>query len=230
MLTIPAAIARIVTNPFSNVLQKQLTQRSADPLFIIAATYALLTVIALPLLLGEPLRGLGLIFWTNMLTAIVLVVSGNSILVYALRSADLSVLGPINAYKAVLSLVLAVVLIGEVPTLFGLLGVRLIVGGSFLVIDRVPGKRAAARSDSSFASRAFNCDSVHSSAPRLRRCSSSARCSCRRRSPRSSCGWSWAVQSPRSPKGCCYEVGSRRRWCISGASGAPTDGWLSPPR
>ena len=102
-------------------------------------------------------------------------------LVSRAASTDLSVLGPINAYKAVLSLVLAVVLIGEVPTLFGLAGVMLIVAGSLFVIDRVPGQGAAARSASSLASRAFNCDSLRSSTPRPRRSSSSARCSCRRR-------------------------------------------------
>jgi drug/metabolite transporter (DMT)-like permease len=75
-----------------------------------------------------------------MLTAVVLAVAGYVFLWYALRSTDLSVLGPINAYKAVLGLLLAVVLIGEVPTLFGLIGVALIVAGSFFVIDRVPGQ------------------------------------------------------------------------------------------
>jgi drug/metabolite transporter (DMT)-like permease len=140
MLTILVVIARIVTNPLSNVFQKQLAQRSAEPLFIIAATHGLLTAVALPLLLGHPLGALGVVFWANMLTAVVLAVAGNVLLVYALRSADLSVLGPINAYKAVLSLLLAVVLIGELPTLFGLIGVALIVSGSFLVIDRVPGQ------------------------------------------------------------------------------------------
>jgi drug/metabolite transporter (DMT)-like permease len=140
MLTILVVIARIVTNPLSNVFQKQLAQRSAEPLFIIAATHGLLTAVALPLLLGRPLGALGVVFWANMLTAVLLAVAGNVLLVYALRSADLSVLGPINAYKAVLSLLLAVVLIGELPTLFGLIGVALIVSGSFLVIDRVPGQ------------------------------------------------------------------------------------------
>ena len=47
---------------------------------------------------------------------------------------------PINAYKAVLGLLLAVVLLGEVPNLFGLIGVALIVAGSYFVIDRVPGQ------------------------------------------------------------------------------------------
>ena len=70
MLTILAVIARIVSNPLSNVFQKQLAQRSADPLFIIAATHGLLTAIALPLLLGTPLGALGMVFWANMLTAV----------------------------------------------------------------------------------------------------------------------------------------------------------------
>jgi hypothetical protein len=35
-----------------------------------------------------------------MLIAVVLAVAGNVLLVYALRSADLSVLGPINAYRS----------------------------------------------------------------------------------------------------------------------------------
>lgn len=142
MLTILAVIARIVTNPLSNVFQKQLAQRSADPLFIIAATHGLLTVLGLPLLLGKPLDALGVVFWASMLTAVVLAVVGNVILVYALRSADLSVLGPLNGYKAVLSLMLAVVVIGEVPTLFGVVGVTLIVAGSYFVMDRVPGQAA----------------------------------------------------------------------------------------
>jgi drug/metabolite transporter (DMT)-like permease len=100
MLTALVVIARIVTNPLSNVFQKQLAQRSAEPIFIIAATHGLLTALALPLLLGRPLDALGGPFWANMLIAVVLAVAGNVLLVYALRSADLSVLGPINAYRS----------------------------------------------------------------------------------------------------------------------------------
>lgn len=39
-----------------------------------------------------------------------------------------------------LGLVLAVVMLGEVPTVFGLTGVALIVAGSYFVVDRVPGQ------------------------------------------------------------------------------------------
>jgi drug/metabolite transporter (DMT)-like permease len=140
MLTALAVLIRIVANPLSNVFQKQLAQRSAEPLVTIVATHGLLTVLALPVLAGMPVAALGLDFWVNMLAAVVLAVAGYVFLWYALKSTDLSVLGPINAYKAVLGLLLAVVLIGEVPNLSGLIGVVLIVAGSYFVIDRVPGQ------------------------------------------------------------------------------------------
>jgi hypothetical protein len=55
MLTALFVVARIVANPVSNVFQKQLTQRSANPLFIIGATHALLTLGCLPLIFLGPL-------------------------------------------------------------------------------------------------------------------------------------------------------------------------------
>jgi drug/metabolite transporter (DMT)-like permease len=140
LLTILAVAVRIVANPLSNVFQKQLAQRSADPLVVVVATHGLLTALALPFLAGVPLSALGVDFWGNILAAVVLAVAGYVFLWYALRSTDLSVLGPINAYKAVLGLLLAVVLIGEVPTLSGVVGVALIVAGSYFVVDRVPGQ------------------------------------------------------------------------------------------
>ncbi len=121
-------------------MQKQLAQRSAEPLVVIVATHGLLTALTLPFLAGTPLRPLGVDFWANIFTAVALAVASYVFLWYALRSTDLSVLGPINAYKAVLGLLLAVVLLGEVPSLFGLIGVALIVAGSYFVIDRVPGQ------------------------------------------------------------------------------------------
>lgn len=139
-LIILAVIVRIVANPLSNVFQKQLAQRSGAPLLIIVMTHGLLTALVLPVLAGMPLGALVMAFWVNLLIAVVLAVAGYVFLWYALRSTDLSILAPINAYKAVLGLLLAVVLIGEVPSAFGLLGVALIVAGSYFVIDRVPGQ------------------------------------------------------------------------------------------
>ena len=137
MLTALFVVARIVANPVSNVFQKQLTQRSANPLFIIGATDALLTLAVLPLfLLGLVPLELGAAFWTNMVVAASLAVGSNVLLVYALQSTGLSVLGPINAYKSVISLILGIFLLGEIPAPKGLAGVLLIVAGSYFVVDR----------------------------------------------------------------------------------------------
>jgi drug/metabolite transporter (DMT)-like permease len=75
-----------------------------------------------------------------MWTCAALAVAGNVLLVAALRSMDLSVLGPINAYKAVISLALGMVLLREVPTAAGAIGVLFTVAGSVLVVDRAPGQ------------------------------------------------------------------------------------------
>jgi drug/metabolite transporter (DMT)-like permease len=123
--------ARIVANPVSNVFQKRLASQAADPLFVIGGTHALLTVPCLLLLPWTTAAGAA--FWTDIIIAAALAVSGNVLLVYALRSGDLSMLGPINAYKAFVSLVLGFFLLGEVPTLPGLAGMVLILAGSVIV-------------------------------------------------------------------------------------------------
>jgi len=124
--------ARIFANPVSNVFQKQLAERGASPLFIIAATHALLTLVCLPFASLDPGRE----FWMYIGICAVLAVASNVLLVYALQAADLSVLGPINAYKSVISLVLGAFLLREVPSPMGVAGVLLIIAGSYAVVGR----------------------------------------------------------------------------------------------
>jgi len=130
-----AIVVRILSNPLANVFQKQLTQRSAHPIFIIAAVHTVLAVACLPYCFLPGTLNLAPAVWTNMIVAAVLAVAGNVLLVYALSETDLSILGPINAYKSVVGLVLGVFLVGERPTPTGLAGVLLIVAGSYFVID-----------------------------------------------------------------------------------------------
>src|ERR1022692_4807509 len=92
MLTALFVAARILASPVSNVFQKQLAQRSANPLFIIGATHALLTLGCLPLVFLGSLP-LDPRFWTNIAICAALAVSGNVLLVCALSSTGLSVLG-----------------------------------------------------------------------------------------------------------------------------------------
>jgi len=131
-------LIRVLANPIANVFQKQLTQRSAHPVFIIAIVHAALALICLPFVLTSSAFDVGAAVWNNMVIAALLAVSGNVLLVYALRQTDLSVLGPINAYKSVVGLTLGIVLVGERPTPAGLTGVLLIVAGSYFVMDTRP--------------------------------------------------------------------------------------------
>jgi len=138
MLTGVFVIARILANPISNVFQKRLAQNSANPIFIIGATHAWLALTVMPWTFAPGIRELPAPFWGNMALCALLAVAGNVTLVYALKSTDLSVLGPINSYKAVISLVLGFFLIGETPTVIGLTGVLLILAGSYLIVNRQP--------------------------------------------------------------------------------------------
>jgi drug/metabolite transporter (DMT)-like permease len=135
--TLPVVI-RILANPIANVFQKQLTLRAAHPVIIITIVHAALTVICLPFFLTSHALDVGPTVWTNMLIAAVLAVSGNVLLVYALRETDLSILGPINAYKSVAGMILGFALVGERPTPAGLTGVLLIAAGSYFVMDTTP--------------------------------------------------------------------------------------------
>ena len=70
-----------------------------------------------------------------MVVCALLAVAGNVLLVHAVKAVDLSVLGPINAYKSVIGLVLGIFLIGERPTAMGVAGTLLIIAGSYFVVD-----------------------------------------------------------------------------------------------
>lgn len=126
---------RIVANPFSNVCQKLLTRDGANPLVVVCVTHALLSAACLPAvpwIAPTPRAD----FWSNMAIGALLNVAGNALLVQAMKLSDLSVLGPINACKSVVSLLPAVVLLGEVPSSAALAGIALIVAGSYGLADR----------------------------------------------------------------------------------------------
>lgn len=133
-LTSLAVLIRIVANPLANVFQKQLTHRAVDPLFVTGATFGLLTVACFT---GWPqlqFSGLSTSFWLNIALTSLFAVFGNVFLVRALRIGDLSVLGPINAYKSVVGLLLGVVMLHEIPSWWGVVGVVLLIAGSYIVV------------------------------------------------------------------------------------------------
>ncbi|MBQ7684278.1 MAG: EamA family transporter [Bacteroidaceae bacterium] len=132
-----AVLLRILSNPVSNVFQKQLTDGGGHhPLVVNAVSYELLSVVSMALFgwrvdwLSFPPE-----FWLWATLAGVCGGIGNGFLVLALRGGDLSVLGPINSYKSIVGLVTGIILLGELPSWAGVLGMTLIVGGSYFVFD-----------------------------------------------------------------------------------------------
>ena len=134
LTTLIALFLRIVSNPLANVYQKKITENSSS-LLCNFYTYFVLGIFCIPFALTVNWRILPKEFWIFALTAGFLCSVGNACLVKALQIGELSVLGPINSYKCVVGMIVAIFVIHEIPTLFGILGVVLIIWGSWFVFD-----------------------------------------------------------------------------------------------
>lgn len=126
-------LGRLLFSAFANVFQKQLTHRGLHPFFIVFASYVVLAVICLPLLWSFNPFNLSGLFWLNIFFAALLDMAGTLFLVMSLSKTDLSVFGPLNAYKVVISMLLALLFLGEIPSLQGFAGVGVIVAGSYFL-------------------------------------------------------------------------------------------------
>ncbi len=126
---------RVIFASFANVLQKKLAIQNHHPLFIVMASYALLSIISLPILLSLPIVHLSEYFWVNIIIAALLDMAGTLFLVFSLSKTDLSIFGPLNAYKIVISMLLAMVFLSEIPSSQGFLGISIIITGSFFLMQ-----------------------------------------------------------------------------------------------
>ncbi len=133
--TLLAVIIRILVNPFSNVLQKQITLKGQHPLFINLATYTVLAFISVFLIYDISIQSLDIEFWIYSIAGGITGALGNGFIVKALEKGDLSVLGPINAYKSIVGMLFAFIIIREVPNIWGLMGMGFIIVGSYFVLD-----------------------------------------------------------------------------------------------
>lgn len=133
-----AILIRILVNPFSNVLQKKLTVSGNDPLWVNFVSFLLLALVCIFPALKVDWSAFGAGFWIYCSLAGIFSAFGNGFLVKALQSGDLSVLGPVNSYKSVVSMILGIFLLGEMPGLWGIAGMALIIFGSYFVLDTMP--------------------------------------------------------------------------------------------
>jgi drug/metabolite transporter (DMT)-like permease len=74
-------------------------------------------------------------FWVWMTFACALEVPGNYLLLRSLQRTDLSVFGPLSSYKPIVGMLLAWLLLAEVPNSLGLIGMLIVLGGSYLLAD-----------------------------------------------------------------------------------------------
>lgn len=130
-----AVLLRILINPLGNVLQKQLTGKGIHPLVVNFVSYFVLSVFCLFLAVFIHWPTLPPQFWVYSIAGGMTGALGNGFLVKALQYGELSVLGPINSYKPVVGIIGGVILLGEIPGLWGILGILLIVYGSYIVLD-----------------------------------------------------------------------------------------------
>lgn len=136
--TLAAVVLRILSNSFASVFQKRLTARGRRPFFVNAATFALLTFACVGPAFSVDWARFAPLFWRDVVVSGVLCALGNACLVAALGRGELSILGPINAWKAVVGLIFGFFLLGEAPTFSALFGVFLIGVGSYFVLDASP--------------------------------------------------------------------------------------------
>ena len=135
LLTPVAVLLRIFSNPLGNVFQKQLTSRDNHPLLINLLTYLLLAILCIFISVRVHWYELPVQFWLYSIAGGITGALGNGFLVKALQKGDLSVLGPINSYKALVGVILGIFLLGEIPGIWGISGIALIIYGSYFVLD-----------------------------------------------------------------------------------------------
>lgn len=130
-----AVLLRIFSNPLGNVFQKQLTTKGNHPLLVNFLTYFLLSIVCIFIAIFINWHKLPGQFWLYAVLGGIAGAIGNGFLVRALQKGDLSVLGPINSYKSIVGIIFGIILLGEIPGLWGILGIALIIWGSYFVLD-----------------------------------------------------------------------------------------------
>ncbi|MDI1298411.1 EamA family transporter [Methylotenera sp.] len=124
---------RLIFSLGANIYQKKLSHQGLHPFFIVATTYFVLSLLAAPLLGVVEISQLSHAFWLDAFLASLFDVGGWMFLVMSLSKTELSVFGPLNAYKVVASMLLAIVFLNEIPSLQGFIGVLVIIAGSYFL-------------------------------------------------------------------------------------------------
>lgn len=135
LITFLMVFIRIFSNSLANVYQKKLAADGLNPFFINFVMYMGLCICCLPFVFRVNWVDFGLNFWLYSILGGLFGALGNSYLVKALRDGDLSVLGPINAYKSVVAMLFGIFLLQEFPSCIGIFAIGFIILGSYFIFD-----------------------------------------------------------------------------------------------
>jgi drug/metabolite transporter (DMT)-like permease len=136
---------RVFASPLVNVFQKKLTNNEVSPEFIVMMSYLFFVLLSIPILIIMQPFSFSAEFWIFIVLLGVFDIFGNMFLVKSLKIIDLSVFGPLNSFKPVFALVFSAFLLNEAPSMAGVLGVLIIVAGSYF-LGYTPGKHKVATS------------------------------------------------------------------------------------
>ena len=124
---------RLLGSVTASVLQKRLLSAGVGTGRLWLVTYGYLLVPAVGILAAS--RGMaGPEFWTAALVAALLDVAGNVAMASALRDTDLSIFGPLNAFRPALAWIAGWLFLGEHPTTSGIAGVIILTLGAFWLL------------------------------------------------------------------------------------------------
>ena len=125
-------LSRIVSNSFLNVFQKLLTNNGNKPSVVNFYTYLGLSILSCFLI-----PYLNLIFSADLITNFIIMgilgALGNYYIIKALSIGELSSLAPINSYKPVVAMIIAFIYLKEIPSFFAILGILLIIAGTYVL-------------------------------------------------------------------------------------------------
>ena len=130
---ITGIITRIFSNSYLNVFQKKLTNNGETSSVVNFYTYLGLSILGI-IFCPHPVFNIQILKY--ILSMGLLGALGNYFIIKALSCGELSTLAPINSYKPIVALILGIFLLGEYPGVNELIGIALIIIGTFILVGQ----------------------------------------------------------------------------------------------
>lgn len=139
---ISGVLTRIISNSYLNVFQKFLTNSGNKPSVVNFYTYLGLTILSILLIPFFSVSFSAEVVF-NFICMGILGALGNYFIIKALSVGELSSLAPINSYKPVVALIIAFLYLKEIPSIFAISGILLIISGTYILNKSIVSNRLA---------------------------------------------------------------------------------------